>query len=61
MDDYLDFKKLVGKHDESFTALLERRDRAESLLNSVFREIGKEHTIEHIRQDRQAGKRASVR
>jgi hypothetical protein len=49
MDDYLDFKKLVGKHDESFTALLERRDRAESLLNNVFREIGKEHTIEHIK------------
>lgn len=49
MDDYLDFKALVGKHDESYTALLERRDRAEILLNKVFREIGKENTIEHIK------------
>lgn len=49
MDDYLEFKALVEKHKENYGTMLDRRDKAQLLLNQLFMEIGKHHTIEHIK------------
>ena len=61
MDNQTEYLKVVQKHKESQIHCMEKRQSLMKYLAVIFKEIGKERTMQYVMQDFKDGRRASVR
>ena len=61
MDNYAEHEAIVKKHSENEIKMIERRESLQMIIENLFKEIGRDKTMQEIRKDLLAGRRASVR
>lgn len=61
MDNYYEYEKVVRKNGETELKMMERKETLTNIIMKIFSEIGREKTMQLIRQDLREGRRASVR